>query len=322
MHGIFIGAASQAQLLKSNAEYSKLFREQYSLTTAENACKWGPIHPSRDMYTWGRCDAVFEAAEAAGQAVRGHNLCWHTENPSWLTNGNLSAATLSEVLREHVTAVVQHYGTRAYCWDVVNEAIADGTNASQFLKPSAPWYPAVGDYIDVAFKAARAADPTRQVKLFYNEYSAEGMTPKSDKVYQLVKGMIDRKIPIDGVGLQMHINLDSYQESPAFLKDVAQNMARLHELSLEVHITEMDIKCVPKGSTKTCTSELLLRQAKLYANLLRVCLDAPNCKAFETWDFIDKYSWIGESSAPLPWASDYTAKPAVSAMVNEMLKMK
>jgi endo-1,4-beta-xylanase len=110
--------------------------------------------------------------------------------------------------------------------------------------------------------------------------------------------------------------------SSAFLKDVAQNMARLHELSLEVHITEMDIKCVPKGSTKPCTPERLLRQARLYANLLRVCLDAPNCKAFETWDFVDKYSWIGETTAPLPWSSDYTAKPSVPSMINEMLKKK
>jgi endo-1,4-beta-xylanase len=205
-------------------------------------------------------------------------------------------------------------------WDVVNEAIYDGNNASQFLKPSYPWFPAVPDYIDTAFKAARAADPTHKVKLFYNEYSAEGMTPKSDKVYALVKDMRERNIPIDGVGLQMHIGLDTYQESPAFLTDVAKNMARLHELSLEVHITEMDIKCVSKGSSKKCTPERLLRQAKLYADLLRVCLDAPNCKSFETWDFVDKYSWIGESIEPLPFSSDYVAKPAVAAMINEMLK--
>lgn len=207
IQGVFIGAAAQAHLLKSDARYSQLFREQYSLTTAENGCKWGPVHPSRGKYDWDKCDAVFEAAEAANQALRGHNLCWHTQNPPWLINGNFSAAELRDILLEHVTTVVQHYGTRAYCWDVVNEAIYDGTNASQFLKPSAPWYPAVQDYIDVAFKAARAADPTQKVKLFYNEYSAEGMTPKADKVYRLVKGLIDRKIPIDGVSTPVSLSL-------------------------------------------------------------------------------------------------------------------
>ena len=48
--------------------------------------------------------------------------------------------------------MVQHYGTRAYCWDVVNEALDD-----HGLKPSAPWYPALPNYIDVAFVAARKA---------------------------------------------------------------------------------------------------------------------------------------------------------------------
>ena len=105
-----------------------------------------------------------------------------TENPGWLVNKatgetNFSSVELQEILEEHVTQVVQHYGRRAYCWDVVNEAIYDGENVSQFLKPSAPWYPAVPGYIDAAFIAARKADP--HVKLFYNEYSAEGLNAKS-----------------------------------------------------------------------------------------------------------------------------------------------
>ena len=62
-------------------------------------------------------------------------------------------------------------------------------------------------------------------------------------------------------------------------------MRRLHGLGLEVHITEMDIKCVPKGSSKPCTPELLDAQAKLYADILGACLEAPNCKSFETWGF-------------------------------------
>jgi endo-1,4-beta-xylanase len=113
-HGVFIGAASQAHLLTSDAKYTQLLKGQYSLTTAENGCKVGPIHPQRGNYTWEQCDQVFATAEAAGQAVRGHNLCWHTENPGWLNNGNFTPAELSEILQEHITTVVKHYGTRAY----------------------------------------------------------------------------------------------------------------------------------------------------------------------------------------------------------------
>ena len=68
-----------------------------------------------------------------------------------------------------------------------------------------------------------------------------------------------------------------------------------------MHITEMDIKCVPKGSSKPCTPDLLDAQAKLYADILGACLEAPNCKSFETWGFTDKYTWLGTNKHPLPY---------------------
>jgi hypothetical protein len=153
-HGIFVGAATNVGDLTSTTEpqYKSVEQAQFSLTTAENACKVGPIHPQRDRYSWDGCDTIFAAAEAANQSVRGHNLCWHTENPPWLTGGNFTPAELTTILQQHITTVVQHYGTRAYCWDVVNEALDD-----HGLKPSAPWYPALPNYIDVAFVAARKA---------------------------------------------------------------------------------------------------------------------------------------------------------------------
>lgn len=104
--------------------------------------------------------------------MRGHNLCWHTENPDWLINGHFNSTELIQILEDHITTVVSHYGTKAACWDVVNEALDNNG-----LKPSAPWYPAVPNYIDVAFRAARKAGGPN-VKLFYNDYSAEAMNPK------------------------------------------------------------------------------------------------------------------------------------------------
>jgi GH35 family endo-1,4-beta-xylanase len=103
----------------------------------------------------------------------------------------------------------------------------------------------VPNYIDIAFQAAAAArGANSSVKLFYNDYSAEPMNAKSDKVYNLVKGMKERGIPIDGVGLQFHISVDGHPP----LEEIAENMARLGKLGLEVHITEMDLKC-PQGCT-------------------------------------------------------------------------
>lgn len=115
---------------------------------------------------------MFSDAAAANQSVRGHNLCWHTENPNWLINGNFTPTELTQILQEHIATVVAHYGTHAESWDVVNEALDNNG-----LKPSAPWYPAVPNYIDVAFRAARKAGGPN-VKLFYNDYSVEAMNAK------------------------------------------------------------------------------------------------------------------------------------------------
>jgi endo-1,4-beta-xylanase len=173
------------------------------------------------------------------------------------------------------------------------------------------------------------------------------MNPKSDQVYKLVQSMKLRNVPIDGVGLQFHWSLQNHPD----LQSVAANMTRLGSppprlqcmcvshvccgctneeechgpaaragaLGLEVHITELDIKCVPKGSEKPCTPQMLNAQAKLYADILMACINAPSCKSFESWGFTDKHTWIGTATHPLPFDENYKAKPAVFAMINAML---
>ena len=97
----------------------------------------------------------------------------------------------------------------------------------------------------------------------------------------MVKGFLARGVPIDGVGLQMHISVDTY---PAFA-DVSANMARLVALGMEVHVTEMDVKC-----SAPCGTDRLALQATIYGGILQACLDnsaptAPSgkggCKSFE-----------------------------------------
>ena len=110
-----------------------------------------------------------------------------------------------------------------------------------------------------------------------------------------------------------------YEGNHDSLDSVAANMRRIGALGLEVHITELDIKCVPEGSTAPCTPNLLNAQAKLYADILATCLAAPSCTSFETWGFTDKHTWEGAATAPLPFGVDYRAKPAVDAMINLML---
>jgi endo-1,4-beta-xylanase len=195
--------------------------------------------------------------------------------------------------------VVGHYKGRIYAWDVVNEAINDDGTLRDTV-----WLRNIGsEYIELAFRWAHEADP--QALLFYNDYGAEGLGVKSDAVYNLVKNLLEKGVPIHGVGLQMHVSL----ESPPNPQEVAANIKRLNELGLIVHITEMDVRL-----TTPPRWEDFVRQAEIYYSILKVCLSADNCKAFIMWGFTDKYSWIpgffsGYGSA-LIFDESYSPKPA------------
>merc|ERR1711874_182736 len=99
----------------------------------------------------------------------------------------------------------------------------------------------------------------------------------------MVRSMQKRGVPIDGVGLQMHIHC-GYTDVPS----VKRNMQRYSDIGLEVHITELDIRCGDNGEQE---------QARIYAELLQACVDVPSCKSFQTWGFTDDLTWLTEFDA-------------------------
>ena len=181
-----------------------------------------------------------------------------------------------------------------------------GFNCSdpQTLWKTNTWTPAgagaaVGGYVELAFAAA-ARGARGGEKLFYNDYAGEAAgTTKSDKIYAMLRDFKQRGVPVSGVGLQMHVSVDGYP-SPW---DVAANIKRLGELGLEVHITEMDVRC------SGCSDARLQLQAAVYGHMLQACLNNSGvCKSFETWGFTDRHTWLSdfnnpthEDVMPLPW---------------------
>jgi len=218
------------------------------------------------------------------------------------------------ILQDHITTVVKRYNSTPICWDVVNEAVADSGSA---LYKNNIWYPDIPDYVDFAFQTAKAANPT--VKLFYNDYNIASSTgfsqQKSDKVYNMIKSMKQRGIPIDGIGLQLHVDI-TYNLFPGII----QNIQRYAALGLEVHFTELDVGCVSYG--QTCPSwdaQKEQTQASIYSSLLNVCSSQAACTSFETWGFTDKYSWLGANDHPLPFDANYNKKPAYNSLLQGLL---
>jgi len=307
-HGKLIGSCA-AQSHLSESQYSQILGQQFSVITPENEMKWSATEPSRNQFTFTQGDAILNFAVSHNQKVRGHNLAWGQYNPSWLENGNFNATSKQAILKNHITNVMNHYKGKLLCWDVVNEAVLDNPTSGNTLKHNV-WYPDVPNYIDLAFQWASQVDSS--VKLFYNDYSAEGAgSAKSDAVYELVKSMKSRGIPIHGVGLQYHVSL---QYSPS-ISAVATNIQRLADLGLEVHITELDISTQGGSGSQ---AQVLQAQATLYANIIKVCLANPKCTSFVTWGFTDKYTWLGSNLQPLLYDTNYQPKPSYNSLVTAL----
>jgi endo-1,4-beta-xylanase len=284
---------------------STLARE-FSVLTPENDMKHERIHPARDVYRFEPADSLVTFADANSMKVRGHTLIWHQQLASWLTSGSWTTDESKALLVDHVTKVVSHYRGRVLEWDVVNEALGDnGSLRAGF------WLDHIGrDYVELAFRTARAADPN--VALFYNDYNIEGINPKSDSLYALVRDFQSRGVPINGIGLESHFQLGGV---PSTLE---ANIARFAALGLKVHVTELDVR-MPLPSTAT----QLQTQAQNYRDVVSTCFGFPACDLVVMWGFTDKESWIPSTfpgwGAALVFDSFYQHKPAYTSL-HDLLK--
>ena len=319
---VLIGTAVRPSQFKENLYASILVRE-FNMVESEDALKWQTLRPDERNYDFRAGDEVVRFAQEHQMKVRGHCLVWGRDNPDWLGQGNLSSRQLARLLHDHISHVMKHYTGQVFAWDVINEALDE-----HGLLRDSIWYnqPGIGfaasgtAYIEHVFRWAHKADP--RALLFYNEAEGEQLNRKSDAIYAMVKDFKRRRVPIDGVGLQMHIpSLDV--DIGAVTAAISANIARLSALGLQVHITELDIS-LPVDSNGMASREDLERQANLYRGVVRACLRNPGCTAIQTWGFTDKYSWIrshshGTRGQALLFDRKYEPKPSYSAVLEELL---
>lgn len=312
--GIIVGSAANTNAL-NDSEYSTVLGDEFSQLEPEWEMKFATVHPRPGTdplpYDFSLSDRLVDYALLHHMQVRGHTLFWYQALPDWLENGRYTQAQLSAIAKDHISTVLQHFGTSVYAWDVVNEAFNDDGSLR-----SSVWFnqPGIGyagrgtKYIEQALVWSRAANP--EVKLFYNDGGAETENRKSDAIYAMAADFKHRGVPLDGVGFQMHLDLSS--DSDQWAASVERNLKRFSDLGLEIHITELDIRLSHEMEND------LNAQAELYARVAELCLANPTCKVLQTWGFTDKYSWISDSyygmGWALPWDAAYGKKPAYYAL--------
>ncbi len=307
-----IGVAIDAGPLGEQS-YRTIASREFNYVTPGNEMKWDALQPAPGQFNYGRADQIAQFAEQNGMALKGHTLLWYRQLPNWVQQLN-TAADVRNAMLTHIQTVVSRFRGRVVAWDVVNEAWNDDGLSRRDLV----FQRFLGDgYIDEAFRAARAADP--DAKLFYNDFGTEDLSPKSDAVYAMLQGMIERGVPIDGVGLQMHtLNING---APT-IADFIANIDRLTALGLEVVLSEVDISTCSSGGS---VAERLEAQRLRAYNIVAACVSRPGCTEITFWGVTDRYSWLdtnpdisqcenGQAPMGLLFDQNYQAKPAYSAV--------
>lgn len=315
----------------------ELAAEQFSAVTPENAMKWQSLHPAPERYDFRAADAYVEFAGRHHMALIGHTLVWHSQTPSWVFEGTDGKPATREVMlqrmREHIHAVVGRYRGKVKGWDVVNEALSD--RGADLLRDS-PWRRLIGDdYLDHAFRFAREAAP--QAELYYNDYRLEDERKRANCV-TLLRGMLDRGVPVAGVGTQSHFHLD-YPSLGA----IDDTLAALSRLGLKVMITELDVDVLPRRENAGIADigrrevgdqtmdpyalglpeEVQTRLANRYRDLFALYLRHRTAITRVTfWGLDDGHSWLnnfpiaGRTNHPLLFDRELKRKPAFFAMLS------
>ncbi|MEU8047932.1 endo-1,4-beta-xylanase [Micromonospora echinofusca] len=285
--GRYFGAAVAANKLSDNT-YVTILNREFNSVTPENEMKIDATEPQQGQFTFANADRIVNHARSRGMKVRGHTLAWHSQQPGWMQN--MSGSALRSAMLNHVTQVATYYRGKIDSWDVVNEAFADGSSGA---RRDSNLQRTGNDWIEAAFRAARAADPG--AKLCYNDYNTDDWShAKTQAVYNMVRDFKQRGVPIDCVGLQSHFN--SASPYPGNYRTTLSSFAAL---GVDVQITELDIA----GASPTT-----------YRNVVNDCLAVARCTGITVWGIRDSDSWRA-SDTPLLFDNGGNRKPAYDAVL-------
>ncbi|MDR0321646.1 MAG: endo-1,4-beta-xylanase [Treponema sp.] len=312
-----------------SGKYFDLLKHHFNIVTPGNNLKPDFLAPSTkgDAYQWTTAEEMVNKMISNNIAVHGHVLVWHEQTPSWMTVG--TRTEVETTMKNYIAEVLTHFQGRVNSWDVVNEAIKDGLSSSDIasgwkncVRTSAnPWYDALGaDYIELAFRAAREADPN--INLYYNDYGLEN-TNKAEAVRIMIKDINDRyknetsgtRNLIDGVGSQAHVNISLN------INNVRESLNKLFSLGIEVSITELDVSTInnydPGSGRDSVISEANENaQAKVYAELFKLYIEnASQITRVTFWGMDDGNSWLSVGN-PCLFDWRLTAKRAFFAVSN------
>jgi endo-1,4-beta-xylanase len=322
-------AASKAGLLfgsplfpndLQNNEYLKLFNTQVSIIT--NTIYMSVTQPTPETWNLSGFENVRTFANSRKLKMRGHPLVWHQALPDW-TRTISSATEAKQVLHDRIVKLVGQYKGEFQSWDVVNEAVTPRVKDNDHLVHCV-WSKQLGvEYLDYAFHVAHDTD--HHALLTYNDFGTEddsdASQAKRECVFDLLNGMIKRKVPVHAVGLQSHLT-----GGGATFKTLPDWIKRLKSLKLHVFITELDVNDKSFPSDQDERDKLV---AKTYSDFLSSALSTRQVEIALTWGLADPFSWLrsparykradAQPQRPLPFGDKMEPTPVFYAMESAFL---
>lgn len=306
-----IGASMNPRLLAENNAYRNVAITEFTSVTAENHMKMMLVHPEADRFDFSKGDEIVAFAKDHQKRIHGHTLVWHNQVPKWMNEFSGDTQAWEAMLKNHIQTVAKHYKGQVAGWDVVNESFLDDGS----LRPTV-WSKNIPDYIAKSFQWAHEADPN--AILFYNDYGQDGKPKKMQAIMNLVKDLQARNIPIHGLGLQMHININSKNEE---LVDVINQSAKT---GLTIHFSELDIAVNPKNDSTFVYDETAKKaQQEKFELVFKAYQELPKQQQYGItfWNVGDRDSWLRgyfkrPKEYPLLFDDTYTRKPIYSNLLN------
>lgn len=325
-----IGAAIEPH--QTTGLKAELLKKHVNMLVAENAMKPSSLHPSEDNYNWTQADQIVAFAKENNMQLRFHTLVWHTQVGNWFfldAEGKPMVDETDEKKREenkqlllkrldsHVRTIVSRYKDDIVSWDVVNEVIEpndpDGMRASE-------WYQITGtSFIETAFHAAREAGGP-DIKLYINDYGTDDPV-KRERLFELVKELLDKGVPIDGVGHQTHINIHWPPVS-----SIIDSMKRFAELGLDNIVTELDMSLYTWNDRsdfgEQIPADVLNKQAERYSEIFNAFKENKDfISEVVFWGISDDHTWLSSfpivrTEAPFLFDEQMHSKPAYWAIVD------
>jgi len=318
-----IGAA--VDMTDISGPHAQLLTMHYNSITSGNDMKWSSVESAKGTFNYANADAQVGLAQCAGMRVRGHNLVWAngSQVPAYAagdgTNSPANQGLVTDNIREHIQNEVQHFGSKVYAWDVVNEPL-DPSQPDCLVH--GPFYKVLGaSYLDVALQAARDFAPAG-TKLFINDYS----TTDPNRLACLVKvaGDLKAKGLLDGVGHEMH-NAINYPSVPAMVNAIETVANQVP--GIDQQVTELDVSVYNAGDTKSnygnnVPPAVLAEQGwlyKAYFDAFRELKD--KLSSVTMWGMADDDTWLDSfpvtrTDYPLPFDMGLQAKPAYWGIVD------